>query len=611
MAPLLRALPSNAPETVMTAYQAPIRDMLFAMREIGDLAHVATLPGNEEVSDDLVEAILEEAGKFASDVLAPLNQPGDKAGCVCKDGVVTNPPGVKEAFAAFCENGWHAMPASLEFGGQGLPALVSTPVQEMWKSANLAFSLCQMLTTGAISAIDHHGSDALKATYLPKMVAGTWTGTMNLTEPAAGSDLAAVRTRAVPEGDAYRITGTKIFITWGENDVAENIIHLVLARLPDAPAGVKGISLFLAPKFLVNADGSLGARNDLVCASIEHKLGIHASPTAVMSFGEKGGALGYLIGEPNRGLEYMFTMMNHARLNVGLEGVAISERAYQQARAYAHDRVQGRPIGAEAGAPIAYHPDVKRMLLDMKSLIEAMRALAYFTAGKMDVAHLSSDKDEAAAAQSLVNLLTPVVKGWCTENSIWVASTGVQVHGGVGYIEETGAAQHLRDARITTIYEGTTAIQANDLVGRKIARDGGAAATKLIGAIRATAADLSASSDADIAPLAQGLEGPAARLEKAVAWVLETHAANPARTAAAAVPLLHLFGLTIGGWLIVVQANKAAQTLTSGQYEESFLRAKIGFAKHYAAHMLPHTEAYFVAATQGAGDVALFDSALV
>ena len=595
----------------MTAYQAPIRDMLFAMREIGDLAHVAALPGNEEVSDDLVEAILEEAGKFASDVLAPLNQPGDKTGCVCKDGVVTTPQGVKEAFSAFCDNGWHAMPASIEFGGQGLPALVATPVQEMWKSANMAFSLCQMLTIGAIAAIEHHGSDALKATYLPNMVAGTWTGTMNLTEAGAGSDLAAVRTRAVPDGDAYRIVGTKIFITWGENDVAENIIHLVLARLPDAPAGVKGISLFVAPKFLVNADGSLGARNDLVCASIEHKLGIHASPTAVMSFGEKGGAVGYLVGEPNRGLEYMFTMMNHARLNVGLEGVAISERAYQQARAYAHDRVQGRPLGAEAGKPIAWHPDVKRMLLDMKSLIEAMRALAYFTAGKMDVARQSPDKDEARAAQSLVNLLTPVVKGWCTETSIWVASAGVQVHGGMGFIEETGAAQHLRDARITTIYEGTTAIQANDLVGRKIARDGGAAANKLVAMIRATAADLAASSDADIARLAQGLEGPAARLEKAVAWVLDTHPADPVRTAAAAVPLLHLFGLTIGGWLIVTQANKASQALTSGQYEDSFLRAKIGFARHYLAHMLPHAEAYFVAATQGADDVALFDAALV
>ena len=490
----------------MTAYQAPIRDMLFAMREVGGLDRVSALPGNEEISEDLVEAILEEAGKFAGDVLAPLNQPGDKQGCVCKDGVVTTPDGVKDAFTAFCENGWHAMPVSLDYGGQGLPALVATPVQEMWKASNMAFSLCQMLTLGALSAIDHHGSDEQKALYLPNMASGKWTGTMNLTEPQAGSDLAAVRTRAVPDGDAYRITGTKIFITWGENDVAENIIHLVLARLPDAPPGVKGISLFLVPKFLVNADGSLGARNDLICASIEHKLGIHASPTAVMSFGEKEGAIGYLIGEINRGVEYMFTMMNHARLNVGLEGVAISERAYQKALSYAHDRVQGKPLAGKVGDPIAYHPDVKRMLLDMKSRIEAMRALAYFAAGKMDVAHLSQDANEAKAAQALVDLLIPVVKGWCTENSIWIASTGVQVHGGMGFIEETGAAQHLRDARITTIYEGTTAIQANDLVGRKIARDGGVAAGALIAQIEA---DLQGWAGSDLAALARAARGRA------------------------------------------------------------------------------------------------------
>ncbi|WP_374546414.1 acyl-CoA dehydrogenase family protein, partial [Rhodoblastus sp.] len=445
----------------MTAYQAPIRDMIFAMKEIGGFERIAALPGSEEVSEDLVEAIFEEARKFAGDVLSPLNQPGDMQGCVCKDGVVTTPDGVKEAYAAFCDNGWNAMPAPLAFGGQGLPSLVSTPVLEMWTAANLAFSLCQMLTLGATAAIDHHGSDAQKELYLPNMVAGTWTGTMNLTEPQAGSDLAAVRTKAVPEGDAFRITGTKIFITWGENDVAENIIHLVLARLPDAPPGVKGISLFLVPKFLVNPDGSLGERNDLICASIEHKLGIHGSPTAVMSFGDNGGALGYLIGEANRGLEYMFTMMNHARLNVGLEGVAVAERAFQQARDYARQRIQGRPIGGQTGDPIAFHPDVKRMLLDMKSRVDAMRALAYFVAGQMDVAHLSPDKAEATEAQALVDLLIPVVKGWCTENAVDIASTGVQVHGGMGFIEETGAAQHYRDARITPIYEGTTGIQAN------------------------------------------------------------------------------------------------------------------------------------------------------
>ncbi|MGO9944850.1 MAG: acyl-CoA dehydrogenase, partial [Rhodoblastus sp.] len=539
----------------MTAYSAPIRDMLFTLRSVGDFDRIAALPGNEDVSDDLVEAIFEEAGKFAGDVLAPLNQPGDVTGCVCKDGVVTTPDGVKAAFASFCAFGWHAMPAKAEYGGQGMPALVSTPVLEMWKASNMAFSLCQMLTIGAISAIDHHGSEAQKALYLPKMVAGTWTGTMNLTEPGAGSDLAAVRTRAVPEGDVYRITGTKIFITWGENDVAENIVHLVLARLPDAPPGVKGISLFIAPKFLVNPDGSLGERNDLVCASIEHKLGIHASPTAVMSFGEKGGALGYLVGEANRGLEYMFTMMNHARLNVGLEGVAISERAYQQARSYAFERVQGRPIGEAVGKPIAYHPDVKRMLLDMKSRIEAMRALAYYVASQMDVAHLYPDAAEAKKAPVRVDLLIPVVKGWCTENSIEIASTGVQVHGGMGFIEETGAAQHCRDARITTIYEGTTAIQANDLVGRKIARDGGAAAHDLIAEIEATMA-VSAGT-AEVAALAKALSEPLAQFADSVEWIVKNNAAAPARTAAAAVPMLHLTGIVAGFWLLVKQASLA------------------------------------------------------
>jgi alkylation response protein AidB-like acyl-CoA dehydrogenase len=588
----------------MTAYNAPVRDMLYAMREIGGLAQVAALPGNEDVSDDLVEAILEEARKFAGDVLAPLNAPGDKQGCVCKDGVVTTPDGVKEAYAAFVENGWNGIGVSADHGGQNMPSLVATPVQEMWKSANMAFSLCQMLTNGALSAIDHHGSEELKAVYLPKMTSGEWTGTMNLTEPQAGSDLAAVRTKAVPEGDAYRITGTKIFITWGENDCAENIIHLVLARLPDAPPGVKGISLFLAPKFLVNADGSLGARNDLICASIEHKLGIHASPTAVMSFGEKGGAIGYLIGQPNRGLEYMFTMMNHARLNVGLEGVAISERAYQQALSYARDRVQGKPVGAAVGSPIVHHPDVKRMLLDMKARIEAMRALAYYAAGKMDVAHLSPDAAIAKEAQERVDLLTPVVKAWCTENAINITSLGVQVHGGMGFIEETGAAQHFRDARITTIYEGTTAIQSNDLVGRKIARDGGVAAKKLVAEIEG---DLKSLASSNVAALAKALEAPVARLAETIDWIVATNPQAPEKVLAAAVPVLHLVGVTVGGWLIVKQAARAAAQLAAGEGEADFLRGKVAFAQHYVGHVLPHAQAYYYTVVDGSEETAKFD----
>jgi alkylation response protein AidB-like acyl-CoA dehydrogenase len=593
----------------MTGYNAPIRDMLFTLRTVGDLDRIAALPGTEDVSIDLVEAILNEAGKFAGGVLAPLNQSGDKQGCVCKDGAVTTPDGVRQAFAAFCEQGWHAMPAEAHYGGQGLPSLVSTPVLEMWTAANLAFSLCQMLTIGAIAAIDHHGSDAQKSLYIPNMVAGTWTGTMNLTEPQAGSDLAAVRTRAVPEGDFYRVTGTKIFITWGENDVAENIVHLVLARLPDAPTGVKGISLFIVPKFLVNPDGSLGARNDLVCSSIEHKLGIHGSPTAVMSFGDKGGAQGYLVGEPHRGLEYMFTMMNHARLNVGLEGVAIAERAFQQARDYAGQRVQGRVVDAPEGAPIAYHPDVKRMLLDMKVRIEAMRAMAYYTAAQMDIAHRSADAAEAKRAQARVDLLIPVVKGFCTEHAILVASTGVQVHGGMGFIEETGAAQHFRDSRITTIYEGTTGIQANDLVGRKIFRDGGAAFRDLIAEIETTRAGAAATPEA--AKLARALVAPLEKLGEAVDWVVRTHRAAPARTAASAVSLLHLAGYVVGGWLVLKQAQAAAALLNSGENDPAFLKGKLAFADFYATQLLPQAEALHAVIVHGAEDVDSFDPALL
>src|SRR5678815_198995 len=386
------------------------------------------------------------------------------------------------------------MPAAVEFGGQGMPTLLSTAVLEMWKASNMAFSLCQMLTLGAVEAITHHASDELKQRYLPAMVEGRWTGTMNITEPQAGSDLAAIRTKAVPEGDHYRISGTKIFITWGEHDMAQNIIHLVLARLPDAPPGVKGISLFVCPKFLVNADGSLGERNDLVCASIEHKIGIRGSATAVMSFGEGAGAIGWLVGEANQGLTCMFTMMNHARLNVGLEGVAISDRAYQKARQFALERVQGKTLGRE-GEPsltIIGHPDVRRMLMDMKARVEAMRALAYYAAGLMDRAHGHVDSTARQSAQPLVDLLIPIVKGWCTDNALGITSDGVQVHGGMGFIEETGASQHLRDARITTIYEGTTGIQANDLIGRKLARDGGRAMKQLIATMHA---DLDAAGD--------------------------------------------------------------------------------------------------------------------
>ena len=595
----------------MTPYAAPLREMLFAMQEHGDLDAVLAQPGNEEVTGDLVEAILDEASKFAANVLAPINQQGDLQGCRWNNGVVTTADGFKQAYAGFCESGWNGMPARTEFGGQGLPTLLSTAVLEMWKASNMAFSLCQMLTLGAVEAISHHGSDELKQRFLPAMVQGRWTGTMNITEPQAGSDLAAIRSKAVPEGDHFRISGSKIFITWGEHDMAENIVHLVLARLPDAPPGVKGISLFLCPKFLVNADGSLGQRNDLVCASIEHKLGIHGSATAVMSFGDGtgagagvgagvgvgvgAGAIGWLVGQPNHGLACMFTMMNHARLNVGLEGVAISERAYQQARGYALDRVQGRTLGRDsadtaASAAIIGHPDVRRMLMDMKARIEAMRALAYYTAGQMDRAHGHPDLAQRQLAQSRVDLLIPIVKGWCTESALGITSNGVQIHGGMGFIEETGASQHLRDARITTIYEGTTGIQANDLIGRKLARDGGAAMKQLMqlmGSPSRPAA--SAQGDGLLDSLAASLATGLQALTEATDWLLSA----PDREAAAgAVPYLHLCGSVIGGWLMARAAVSASAHLERGDAGDAdFLAAKRITAHHYALHVLPQAGA--------------------
>ncbi|HYR26148.1 MAG TPA: acyl-CoA dehydrogenase [Aquabacterium sp.] len=574
----------------MSTYNAPIRDMLFTMQEVAGLDGICAQPGFEETTPDLVEAILDEAGRFANGVLDPLNWPGDQQGARWNNGVVTAADGFKEAYAQFCETGWNGMPAAPEFGGQGVPTLVSTAVLEMWKASNMAFSLCQMLTLGAIEAIAHHGSAELQQRFLPKMVAGTWTGTMNLTEPQAGSDLSAIRSKAVPEGDHYRISGTKIFITWGEHDMAENIVHLVLARLPDAPPGVKGISLFVCPKYLVNADGSLGERNDLVCSSIEHKMGIHASPTAVMSFGDGPGAIGYLVGEANKGLGYMFTMMNYARLNVGLEGVAISERAYQRARAYAIERVQGKTLSGSRG--IIGHPDVRRMLMDMKARVEAMRALAYFAAGQMDRAHRHENEATRTQSQALVDLLIPVVKGWCTENAQIVTADGVQIHGGMGFIEETGAAQYVRDARITTIYEGTTGIQANDLIGRKLARDGGVTMKALWRTMSAEAQRQGESSDATLRQLGQSLQRGLDALSQATDWLLTQSAQQSAATAAGAVPYLKLCGTVIGAWLM----NRAAEAALSqkGQpgADEAFLQAKVITAQHFHHHVLVEAPAW-------------------
>src|SRR5690349_5818884 len=482
--------------------------MQFVLKRLVGLDQVNALPGWEEVTEDVVDAILEEAGKLASEVLSPLNAVGDRTPARWKDGNVTTPPGFKEAYRQYVAAGWGNILSPTKFGGQGLPHLLATPIEEMWGAANLAFKLCPMLTQGAIEAIEYVGPEALRAKFLPNMVSGKWTGTMNLTEPQAGSDLSLVRTKATPQADgSYRLKGQKIFITYGEHDYTENIVHLVLARIDGAPEGVKGISLFAVPKFLLKADGSIGARNDVKCVSIEHKLGIHASPTAVMAYGERDGAIGYLVGEANRGLEYMFIMMNAARLSVGLEGVAIAERAYQRALAWSRERLQGRPLGSQGAktAPIVQHPDVKRMLLTMKSTTEAMRALAYWTSALLDRAKKHPDENERKRCQGLVDLLIPVVKGWSTENGIDVASLGVQVHGGMGFIEETGAAQHLRDARITTIYEGTTGIQANDLVGRKVGREAGRTALGLIAEMDKLVPQLAASSDAALRAIGESL----------------------------------------------------------------------------------------------------------
>ena len=593
----------------MSVYTAPLRDMLFTMKEVGGLDAICAQPGDEETTPDLVEAILQEAANYAAGVLDPLNRPGDVQGARWHDGQVTPADGFRDAWASFCENGWIGMPASTEWGGQGLPTLVSTAVLEMWKSSNLAFSLCQMLTLGAVEAIAHHGSDALKQRFLEPMIAGRWTGTMNLTEPQAGSDLAALRSRAVLEGDHYRVSGNKIFITWGEHDMAENIVHLVLARLPDAPPGVKGISLFLCPKFLINDDGSLGERNDLACTSIEHKLGIHGSPTASMSFGDQGGAIGYLVGEPHQGLACMFTMMNHARLNVGLEGVGVSERAYQHARAYALERVQGKPALA-GSSTIAGHPDVRRMLMDMKARTEAMRALAYFCAGQMDRAAGHPDAKERAQAQALVGLLTPVVKGWCTDSAQCIASDGVQIHGGMGYVEETGAAQYFRDARITTIYEGTTGIQANDLIGRKLAREGGRTLKALLCRIDGDARRLAKAPDSALAQIGGALVAAAHALEEAADWLL-THDAQPAHCAAGAVPFLRLAGTVIGGWLSARMAEAATTQLAAGSVDAGFLSAKRATACHYATHVLVEAPALRDIVTHGAAStLALSDEQL-
>jgi alkylation response protein AidB-like acyl-CoA dehydrogenase len=585
----------------MSEYKAPLRDMHFVLHELAGLAEVAKLPGYEEINAELVDQILEESAKFASGVLSPLNKPADKEGSKWDKGEVATPKGFKEAYRQFVEAGWNALQAPAEHGGQGLPKIVSTPVVEMWKSANLSFSLVTMLTAGAVEALILRGTEEQKKQYLPKMIAGSWTGTMNLTEPQAGSDLALVRTKAVREGDHYRVSGQKIFITYGEHDLAENIVHLVLARVEGAPEGVRGISMFLVPKFLVSPDGSPGQRNEVQCASIEHKLGIHASPTAVLVYEN---AVGYLVGEENRGLEYMFIMMNLARFAVGMEGLAISERAYQQALAYAKERVQSRDVaGGGKAVTIIHHPDVRRMLMSMKSQTEAMRALAYVVAAAVDKSLRHPDKEERTRNQAFVDLMIPIVKGWFTETGIEVASTGIQVHGGMGFIEETGAAQHLRDARITTIYEGTTGIQANDLIGRKVAREGGATAKDVIAVMRAVEAELGKAAGEDMAATREAFSAALTAAEECVSWMVITYGNDIKAAHAGAVPFLKLMGIVCGGWQMARAALVARQRVSEGKGNKSFYEAKIKTARFYADHVLTQAPGLRNAIVHGAAGV--------
>jgi alkylation response protein AidB-like acyl-CoA dehydrogenase len=582
----------------MSAYQAPLKDMKFVLKELAGLEAVAKLPGFEEATPDTVDAILEEAGKFAAGVLDPLNKTGDEEGSRWKDGAVTTPKGFKEAYRQYIEGGWAALPFEPEWGGQGLPKLVATAVEEMLTSSNMSFSLCPLLTQGAIHALELCGTEALKKAYLGKMIQGTWTGTMNLTEPQAGSDLALVKTRAKRAGDHYLITGQKIFITYGEHDMAENIVHLVLARTPDAPEGVKGISLFIVPKFVPNADGSPGKRNGARCASIEHKLGIHASPTAVMVFED---AVGYLVGEENKGLSYMFIMMNAARFSVGLEGVSIAERAFQRALAYAKDRLQGKDLvqGGQT-VPIIRHPDVRRMLMLMKSQTEAMRALAYVVAAAMDFSARSRNPEEQKRHQAFVDLMIPVVKGWSTETGIDVASLGVQVHGGMGFIEETGAAQHLRDARITTIYEGTTGIQASDLVGRKIAREGGVTAKTLVAELKKFDAELAKSKHPDIQALRGTFSAGVAAVSESVDYIVANAGKDVRGVFAGAVPFLRLMGIVAGGWQMARAALAAERNMAS---DKAFCEAKIATARFYSDHVLVQAPALRNTVVNGAAAV--------
>jgi len=584
---------------------APIQDMQFVIDEIAGLDSISNLSGFEDATSDLVEAVLEQAGVLANEVFSPLNQPGDEHGTHIDDGVVVSPPGYAEAYRQFVESGWQGIGKSAAIDGQGLPFLVHSAVAEMWYSSNMAFALCPLLTSGAIEAIEMHAPAELQQLYLPRMISGEWSGTMNLTEPQAGTDLAAIKTRAERDGDRYRIRGQKIYITWGEHEMSDNIVHLVLARLPDAPAGVKGISLFLVPKYLANADGSRGERNDLKVVSVESKMGIHSSPTCVMSYGDNEGAIGYLVGEEHNGLACMFTMMNNARLEVGMQGVAISERAYQQAVWFAKERVQGVARGHSERSTIIHHPDVRRMLMQIRAITQAGRALAYYASGQTDLAHHAGTEQERAAHQRRVDLVIPVVKGWCTEMAQEATYLGVQVHGGMGFVEETGAAQHMRDARILTIYEGTTGIQALDLMGRKMLRDKGQGMGELIEEMRGLQPRLAAA-DGDIAVIAARFAAALAALEDATHWYLQNVAQDPDLGSAVGVDYMMLAGNVACAWLMGQAALVAQEHIDNGS-NDLFYPHKIKTARFFAEHILPRSEGQLLMVKSGSASVMSID----
>jgi len=594
------------------SYIAPVKDMLFDIEHLARIEEIAKLPGFEEAGLDTAQAVLEECARFNQDVVAPLNVAGDRNPSSFKDGAVTTTPGFKDAFAQYASGGWQGLQHPADFGGQGLPKTIGAACGEMLNSANMSFALCPLLSDGAIEALLTAGSDDLKSTYLEKLVSGQWTGTMNLTEPQAGSDLAMVRSRAEPQPDGtYKVFGTKIYITYGEHDMAENIVHLVLARVTGAPEGVKGISLFVVPKFMVGKDGALGERNDVHCVSIEHKLGIKASPTAVLQYGDHGGAVGYIVGQENRGLEYMFIMMNSARYAVGMQGIAIAERAYQHAVAYARERVQSRPVDGSmnTSAPIIHHPDVKRMLMTMRAYTEGCRAMASVAAAAYDASHHHPDADARKQNQAFYEFMVPLVKGFSTEMSLEVTSLGVQVHGGMGFIEETGAAQHYRDAKILTIYEGTTAIQANDLVGRKTVRDGGGTAKAILARVRDTQEQLAVRDGEDMAAILRQLSAASSALEEVVDYVVNNTKSDIKAVFAGSVTYLKLAGIVLGGWQMARAAIVAQGKLDAGEGDASFMRAKIGTARFFADHFLTQAPGLRTSIIDGSAGVLALDEA--